>query len=188
VTFYELDPMVAAIAHDSSLFRFVSVCAPDMPVVLGDGRLTLRGAKPGMNLLLLDTFSSDAVPLHMLTRDAFALYKSRLGPQGAIAINISNRNMELADAVAASAAANGMVTVVKLENKQIGPSRETLRFRAEIALVAQSQAELKALKLGPDWHVVRAAPQVRVWTDDYSNVLDAILMKMQASSSQHTGM
>jgi len=187
-TFYELDPMVAAIAHDSSLFRFVSVCAPDMPVVLGDGRLTLRGAKPGMNLLLLDTFSSDAVPLHILTRDAFALYKSRLGPQGAIAINISNRNMELADAVAASAAANGMVTAVKLENKQIGPAHETLRFRAEIALVAQSQAELKALKLGPDWHVVRAAPQVRVWTDDYSNVLDAILMKMHASSSQHTGM
>src|SRR6185369_4973421 len=145
-TFYELDPMSATIARDSSLFRSMSVCAPGAPIVLGDGRLTLRNAKPGIDLLLLDTFSSDAVPLHMLTRDAFALYKSRLGPHGAIAINISNKNMELADAVAASAAANGMVTVVKLENRQIGSSRETLRFRAEIALVAQSQAELKAWK------------------------------------------
>jgi hypothetical protein len=187
-TFYELDPMVAAIAHDRSLFRFMSVCAAGAPVVLGDGRLTLRNAKPGMDLLLLDTFSSDAVPLHMLTRDAFALYKSRLGPHGAIAINISNKNMELADAVAASAAANGMVTVVKLDRKQKGPSHDTLRFRAEIALVAQSEAELAALKLGPDWQRIRAAPDVRVWSDDYSNVLDAILTKMRGSSSFHAGM
>lgn len=179
-TFYELDPMVAAIAHDRSLFRFMSVCGAEVPVVLGDGRLTLREAKPGLDLLLLDTFSSDAVPLHMLTRDAFSLYKSRLGPHGAIAINISNRNMELAGAVAASAAANGMVTAVKLDKGRLGPSHETLRFRAEIALVAQSQAELQALKLGPDWHVVRAAPETRVWTDDYSNILDAIVAKRRA--------
>jgi hypothetical protein len=156
----------------------MSVCASDAPVVLGDGRLTLRTAKPGMDLLLLDTFSSDAVPLHMLTRDAFALYKSRLGPQGAIIINISNRNMELADAVAASAAANGMVTAVKVDHEQGRPSGETLHLKAEIALVAQSEADLKALKLGADWHVIRPAADVRVWTDDYSNVLDAILAKV----------
>jgi hypothetical protein len=180
-TFYELDPMSAAIARDPSLFRSMSVCAPNAPIVIGDGRLTLRNAKPGIDLLLLDTFSSDAVPLHMLTRDAFALYKARLAPHGAIAINISNKNIELADAVAASAAANGMVTAINIDRKQTTPSSETLRFPAEIALVAQSQAELEALKLGPDWRIVRPAPGVRVWTDDYSNVLDAILTKMRAS-------
>ncbi len=181
-TFYELDPMIAAIARDRSLFRTMPVCAPDAAIVLGDGRLTLRNAKPGMDLLLLDTFSSDAVPLHMLTRDAFALYKSRLGPHGAIAINISNRNMELADAVAASAAANGMVTAVNLERRPMRPSSETLLFKSEIALVAQSDADLQALKLGPGWHVIHSPANVRVWTDDYSNVLDAILTKIRGGA------
>ena len=183
-TFYELDPMSAAIARDPKLFRSMSVCAPDAPIVIGDGRLTLRNAEPGIDLLLLDTFSSDAVPLHMLTRDAFALYKARLAPHGAIAINISNKNMELAEAVAASAAANGMVTAINIDRKQTRPSSTTLRFQAEIALVARSQAELEALKLGPDWRVIRAKPEVKVWTDDYSNVLDAILTKMRAGSGQ----
>jgi hypothetical protein len=174
-TFYELDPMIDAIAHDASLFRFMPACAPDAKIVLGDGRLTLATAKPGLDLLLLDTFSSDAVPLHMLTREAFALYKSRLGPHGVLLINISNRNMELANAVAASAAANGMVTALDLDRKIQGASRDTMRFQSEIALVAQSPDDLQALQLGPDWHPVRPSPDVRVWTDDYSNVLDAIL-------------
>ena len=181
-TFYELDPMSATIARDSSLFRSMSVCAPGAPIVLGDGRLTLRNAKPGIDLLLLDTFSSDAVPLHMLTRDAFALYKSRLGPHGAIAINISNKNMELADAVAASATANGMVTAIKVDRTLAAPSSDTLHFPAEIAVVAQSPAALEALKLGPGWHVLRPGPEVAVWSDDYSSVLDAILIKMRARS------
>lgn len=179
-TFYELDPMSAAIARDPTLFRSMTVCAPDSPIVMGDGRLTLRNAKPGLDLLLLDAFSSDSVPLHMLTREAFALYKSRLGPHGAIGINISNRNVALAQAVAASAAANGMVTAINLDRKQTSPSKDTLRFQAEIALVARSASELAALKLGPDWHIVHPEPGVRVWTDDYSNVLDAILTKMRA--------
>jgi len=166
------------------LFRSMSVCAPGAPIVLGDGRLTLRNAKPGIDLLLLDTFSSDAVPLHMLTRDAFALYKSRLGPHGAIAINISNKNMELADAVAASAAANGMVTAIKVDRTLAAPSSDTLHFPAEIAVVAQSPAALEALKLGPGWHVLRPGPEVAVWSDDYSSVLDAILIKMRARSEQ----
>ena len=180
-TFYELDPMVDAIAHDQSLFRFMSACAPDAPVVLGDGRLTLGTAKPGMDLLVLDTFSSDAVPLHMLTREAFALYKSRLDAEGFLLINISNRNMQLADAVAASAAANGMATAVRRDLSQTGSPRDTMRFQAEIALVAQSQSQLTDLKLGPDWHVIRPGPDVQVWTDDYSNVLDAILANVRKS-------
>jgi len=183
-TFYELDPMIDAIAHDASLFHFMPVCAPDAKTVLGDGRLTLGTAKPGLDLLLLDTFSSDAVPLHMLTREAFALYKSRLGQHGVLLINISNRNMELADAVAASAAANGMVTALDLDRKQTGVSRDTLRFQSEIALVARSQADLQALKLGPDWHLVHPSPDARVWTDDYSNVLDAILANLHRAPSQ----
>jgi hypothetical protein len=175
-TFYELDPTSAMIARNRSLFRSMSLCAPNAPVIIGDGRLTLRQAKPGLGLLILDVFSSDSVPLHMLTREAFTLYKSRLAPHGAIAINITNKNMELADAVAASAAANGMVTAVNLDRLP-ADSRETLHFRAEIALVAQTPEDMRALKLGPNWHIVRPRADMPVWTDDYSNVLSAILLK-----------
>jgi spermidine synthase len=175
-TFYELDPLDVAIAHDRNLFRTVSMCAPHVPTVVGDGRLTLRQAAPGIELLILDTFSSDSVPLHMLTREAFALYKSRLAPHGAIAFNISNKHLELAETVASSAAANGMVTAVKLD-----PSRSdvasTMHFRAEIALVTRSIADMQALHLGPGWRIVK--PESYAWSDDYSDVLGTMLRKMR---------
>ena len=186
-TFYELDPMVADIARNSGLFHFMPACAPDAPVVLGDGRLTLRGARPGMDLLLLDTFSSDAVPLHMLTQEAFALYKSRLGPHGILLMNISNRNMQLMGAVAASASANDMVTAIKRDPKVQGMSLDTMHYQSEIALVARSGAELESLKLGPDWRIVRADPAIRAWTDDYSNILDAILANFRATAGPRAG-
>jgi hypothetical protein len=173
-TIYELDPLIVDIARDKSLFRSVRSCAPNTPTVIGDGRLTLRDAKPGIDLLMLDIFSSDSVPLHMLTREAFALYKSRLSAHGAIAFNISNKNLELADAVAASAAANGMVTAVTLDKPQ---SPQTLRLRAEIAVVTRSISDMKALKLGPRWRVVQ--PGARVWTDDYSDMLSAIIARLR---------
>jgi spermidine synthase len=173
-TIYELDPLIVDIAHNRSLFRSVSTCAPNVHTVIGDGRLTLRAAKPGIDLLMLDIFSSDSVPLHMLTGEAFALYRARLSAHGMIAFNISNKNMELADAVTASAAANGMVTAVKVAPT---PAAHTLRLRAEIAVVTRSLADMKALKLGPGWRIVE--PKSRVWTDDYSDMLSAILAKIR---------
>jgi spermidine synthase len=173
-TLYELDPLVAQIAQDRRLFRSLAACAPHAPVMIGDGRLTLRGAKPGLDLLILDVFSSDSVPMHLLTKEAFALYREKLGPHGAIAFNISNKNMQLANVVAASAAANGMVTAVKTGTRNVD-TEHTLHLRAEVAIVARSQADLDSLHLGPDWAIAR--PGARVWTDDYSNILGAILQK-----------
>ena len=142
--------------------------------MIGDGRLTLRNAKPGIDLLILDIFSSDSVPLHMLTREAFALYKARLSPHGAIAFNISNSNMELAEVVAAAAAANGMVTAVKLDHQ---PPAHSLRLKAEIAVVTRSVADMRALRLGAGWH--SANPNARAWSDDYSDMLSAIITKLR---------
>jgi hypothetical protein len=177
-TFYELDPLSVTIAHNTNLFHSVSRCAPAVPTIIGDGRLTLRAAKPDIDLLILDMFSSDSVPTHMLTREAFALYKARLSPHGAITINVSNKNLKLSNIVAASAAANGMVTAVKRDNVPPDTFR-TLHLRAEIAVVARSAADMAALKLGPDWHIVRPDATTRIWTDDYSAILDAIFAKMR---------
>jgi spermidine synthase len=173
-TLYELDPLVAQIAKDPHLFHSLAACAPQAPVVIGDGRLTLHAAKPGLDLLILDVFSSDSVPTHLLTKEAFALYREKLGPHGAIAFNISNKNMQLAGVVAASAAANGMVAAVKTGTRNVD-TEHTLHLRAEVAIVARSKADLDSLHLGPGWTVAR--PVGRVWSDDYSNILGAILQK-----------
>ena len=176
-SFYELDPLDTQIAFDRSLFRSIALCAPGAPVITGDGRLTLLQAKPGINLLLLDAFSSDSVPVHLLTREAFALYKSRLGPHGVIAINISNRNVELEDVIANSAAANGMVTRVALDTRN--KNTQTLRLNAKIAVVTRNASDMAALGLGTEWRQKMPEASASVWTDDYSNILGAVIRKMR---------
>jgi spermidine synthase len=173
--FYELDPLVVRIARDRSLFRSLSACAPGVPVVIGDARLTLRTAPPDTDVLILDAFTSDSVPVHLLTREAFALYKSKLSPHGVIVFHISNRNLELADVVAASAAANGMASAIHHAQANDGKSR---KFSPEVAVVARDQADLAALKLGGDWTPENPKPGFRTWTDDYSNMLGILLQRL----------
>jgi len=171
-TIYELDPLIVDIARNRKLFRSLSMCAPNAKIVTGDGRLTLREAKPDIDLLMLDVFSSDSVPVHMLTREAFALYRSRLAPHGALVVHISNAHLKLEDVVAASAEQNGMVTVVDAEGRiPLG----TIDYRAQVAVVVHSVEDLKALKLGKEWHLV--APAARPWSDDYSDIFGAMLAK-----------
>ncbi|WP_367273930.1 spermidine synthase [Bosea sp. (in: a-proteobacteria)] len=103
-TFYEIDTRVVSIATDPAQFSFISQCAPDAPFVIGDARLTLADAAAGsLDLIVVDAFSSDAIPVHLLTREAMGLYLSRLAPGGALLFHISNRNMDLAPVVAATA-------------------------------------------------------------------------------------
>jgi len=171
-TIYELDPLIVDIARNHTLFRSLSMCAPNARIVVGDGRLTLQKSKPDIDLLMLDMFSSDSVPVHMLTREAFALYRSRLAPHGTLVVHISNAHLKLDDVVAASAAQNGMVTVEKVDGK-VPP--DSFAYRARVAVVVRSVDDLKALKLGKEWHLV--APAARPWSDDYSDVFGAMLAK-----------
>ncbi len=171
-TIYELDPLIADIARNRRLFRSLSMCAPNADVVIGDGRLTLHNAKPNIDLLMLDVFSSDSVPVHMLTGEAFALYRARLAPHGTLVVHISNAHLRLEDVVAASAQQNGMVTAVKVD-RTVPPN--TFAYRAQVAVVVRSMGDLKALKLGKEWHLVVPAPQP--WSDDYSDVFGAMLAK-----------
>jgi hypothetical protein len=174
-TFYELDPLVVRIAQDKSLFRSLSVCAPGVPVVVGDARLTLKAAPRDTDVLILDAFTSDSVPVHLLTREAFTLYKSKLSPHGVIVFHISNRNLELADVVTASAAANGMVSTVHYALTKSSKSR---KFSPEVVVVAHGDADLAALKLGNDWTPTKPKTGFRTWTDDYSNILGILLQRL----------
>ena len=175
-TFFEIDPEVIRIARDERIFRFLSQCAPAVPVVPGDARLTLAASPGQFDLIVLDAFSSDAIPVHLLTREAFAGYLSRLAPNGVIAVHISNQHMELRSVVAAVAAAEGLVAYAKLD----GDANEFVRdyrANAEVIVLARSRADLGDLPTRPGWE--RAVPRadVRAWSDDYSDLLRAILRK-----------
>jgi spermidine synthase len=94
-TYFEIDPHVVHIARDPTLFRFLSTCGADMQIVLGDAGLTLTASPQRYDLVVLDAFSSDAIPVHLLAREAFAGYLSRPTERGVIVLHISNRHMAL---------------------------------------------------------------------------------------------
>jgi hypothetical protein len=106
--FYEIDPAVIRIARDPASFSYLARCLPDPVIRLGDARLRLaREASISLDLLVLDAFSSDTVPMHLLTREAFALYGRVLSPRGLLLVHISNRFLDLRPVVAAAAAEGG---------------------------------------------------------------------------------
>jgi precorrin-6B methylase 2 len=172
-TFFEIDGEVLRIARDSRRFRFLSECAPDLSVVLGDARLTLAAAKDRFDLIVLDAFSSDAIPVHLLTREALQGYLSRLNPRGMIVMHISNRHMELANVVAALAKAEGMAALVKLDD-QANQTRIDYRANAMVAVLARDPRDFNGLSARSGWWQVDPGT-IRPWTDDYSDVLGAIL-------------
>jgi hypothetical protein len=173
-TFYEIDPEVVRMARDRRLFTFLSACAPDAPIVLGDARLTLSASQQRYHLIVLDAFSSDAIPVHLLTREALAGYVSRLEPGGVIVMHVSNRHMELGRVVAAVAAAEGLVTYLKQDARPVIPG--DFKMNALVAVLARDPAHLGDLPRRAGWHEAKPAA-VTAWTDDYSDILGAILRK-----------
>jgi spermidine synthase len=178
-TFLEIDPVVVRLARDPALFASLSRCAPDAPVVIGDGRLTLADQAGGFDLIIVDAFSSDAIPVHLLTAEAFADYVGKLAPDGALVFHITNRNMDLRPVVAASAAANGLVGAVR-EAVVAGAVRETLTGTARVTMLARQAEHLGAVGVDARWRPLATAAGFRAWTDDYSNIVGPILRRFVA--------
>jgi spermidine synthase len=175
-TFFEIDPDVAEIARDPRYFSFISACKPELNIVLGDARLTLAASPQRYDLIVLDAFSSDAIPVHLLTREALAGYLAHLSPGGALVLHISNRHMELARVVAAEAAAEGLVAYVK-EDRRPEAVPNDFKMNALVVALAHRPQDLGDLPSRPGWHEIKPDPRVSAWTDDYSNILGAILRK-----------
>ena len=151
-------------------------CAPDMRIVLGDARRSLAKEKQPFDVIILDAYSSDNVPVHLLTREAMELYRSLLAPHGVILMNISNRNMELAEVVAASAAAADLKMVSKFDPSK-PQFKATFHAPATVAALARDASDFGVLGPARGWKSAPANPGFRTWTDDYSNVLGAILAR-----------
>src|SRR5262249_15225812 len=175
-TFFEIDPQVVALARDPRLFRFLSDCAPSAGVVLGDARLTLAASRSHYDLLVLDAFSSDTIPVHLLTREAFAAYLARLAPRGMLVVHASNRHLDLIPVLAAAAKADGLVAFVREENTG-EPESASFKAGSSVVAMARDRADLGALPARPGWRPLAPLPTVTAWTDDYSNVLGAMLRR-----------
>ena len=176
--FFEIDPEVVRLALDPNIFRFMSSCAPSAPVVLGDARLTLAASPHQFDLIVLDAFTSDAIPAHLLTREAFRGYLAHLSPRGVIIANITNRHMDLSGVVAAVGASEGLVTFTKADESA---RQFHIDYRAPtlMAALAKDPADLGALPRTEGWRK-KAEPDVAVWTDDYSDIIGAIMRKKRA--------
>jgi spermidine synthase len=173
-TFYEIDPLVERLARDRRYFHYLAECAPDAEIRSGDARLTLRDApRAAYDLLILDAFSSDAIPMHLMTREALALYLEKLAPGGVIAWHVSNRNLDLAPIVADLAADAGVVAWVQTDQ----PSRAQLaQYRTPSIWIALARRpeHLGALAQDPRWTRLQGRPGAPPWTDDFSNIVSAL--------------
>jgi spermidine synthase len=175
-TFYEIDPKVVRIASDPHMFRFLSECAPSASVVLGDARLTLATARTRFDLIILDAFSSDTIPVHLLTQEAFAIYLSHLAPRGVLVIHGSNRHLDLMPVVAAAAEAEGLVVLLKEEGKG-EPVRKGFKAGSSVMALARDAADLGDLPVRAGWRRLEPVAAVTAWTDDYSNILGAMIRR-----------
>jgi spermidine synthase len=170
--FYEIDPAVVRVARDPALFTFLSDNLPDVPIVLGDARLQLRHAPDaGFDILVVDCFSSDAIPVHLLTREALALYLQKLAPGGVIVIHISNRYLDLKPVLAALAADAGLeVCRVRDDSALDDEQRAAGKSPSIWAVLARNTSDLGQMQLNALWIPADVPPGFRVWTDDYSHL------------------
>ncbi len=173
-TFFEIDKSVVRVASDPKVFRFVPECGNGDPIVIGDARLTLARQPDGkFDYLLIDAFSSDSIPVHLITVEALELYRSKLAPGGILTIHISNRYMELESVLAAMAKQIGMVgrfgkflpPPELRQGQHVNPS--------QVVVLARSEEDLGSIRTDERWQPLHPG-DTAAWTDDYSNILAAI--------------
>lgn len=173
ITYYEIDPVVEKIARDTRYFTFLSDSTATVDVVLGDARLRLADAPSAhYGILALDAFSSDAIPVHLLTEDAFRMYLSKLEPHGILAVHISNHYLDLEPVVGAVARDLGLVAMIQLSEAS-DDERQIGKLQSTWMILARDKADFQGLNKNPEWSLHDPDPREKAWTDDYSNVLGA---------------
>ncbi len=171
--FYEIDPAIATMARDPARFTYLLRCLPDVPVLIGDARIVLKDEKPsGLDTLVIDAFSSDAVPMHLLTREAMEIYRRRLVPDGLLLIHISNRFLDL-EPVLAAAKANGWHAILRdyhpdqVEAKRGYTGSVWVALANDPVVLARVQATSATLP----WRSLNRRANNAGWTDDHASIL-----------------
>jgi hypothetical protein len=178
LTYYELDADIIRIASNPRYFNFVSECAPDLKAVRGDARLTLADAPDGTyDLIFVDAFIGAAIPIHLLTQEAMALYLRKIKPGGMVAMHVSNKNLELTSVVAGIAEANGVIARI-YDGGDVEPDWDEYKFVPRVAAVARTNEDFGALARSEYWPIQERNTNQRVWTDDYSNIAGAVMRNL----------
>ena len=173
-TIFEIDPAVEDVARNPAFFTYLRDCGSRCEVVIGDARVSLGRSRPQQfGLIILDAFSSDAIPVHLLTREALSLYRSRLAPHGIIALHISNLHLSLSPVLGRLAADQGLIALWQREPATAGSLTDG-KFPSEWMVIAQDRADLGTLGGDPRWQPPIVAPATPLWTDDFSNILSVL--------------
>jgi hypothetical protein len=174
-TFYEIDPLVLRVAWDTRYFTYLADCEArgvDLHIELGDARLQMVTApEHSFDVLILDAFSSDSVPVHLLTQEALQLYLSKLTDDGVLLFNISNRYLRLEPMMARQAREAGLVGYFQhdkdVEDK---PGKEPSSY----VVLARRPEVLEALVANGRWQPLAEQKGVGLWTDDFSNLFSVL--------------
>lgn len=170
-TYFEIDPVVVRLARNERYFTYLRDAPVPVRIVLGDARLSLSHEPEGaFDLLVLDAYSADSIPVHLATREAIALYLRKLAPGGVLAFHISNWHLDL-EPVFANLARDAGLTCLVRDDTAITPAQQALGKSPSVwVAMARSPAELGFLARGTDWQRARGTGAA-AWTDDFSSVL-----------------
>ena len=166
---YEIDPAVVRLARTH--FSALRDCAPDAVVGIGDARLLLARESASFDFLTVDAFSSDAIPVHLLTLEAFRVYMRALAPEGVLAVHISNRHIDLEPVIAALAARTGLAALGKRYSAPPALQESHASRSSNVVVLARDEETLSALGLDEGWVPLGAPDRVRLWTDDYTSII-----------------
>lgn len=172
MTFYEIDQAVVDFAQDPDLFAYLRDAAGSIDVVVGDGRLELARLGPQHDVLVIDAFSSDSIPIHLLTLEAVELYLDSVKKDGIVMFHISNRHLGLSPVVGRVSQELGLHA--RIAAYQPGPE-DTFASPSTWVVMGRSEETIQAATTDPMWSTI--ATDGPLWTDDYSNVVSVIRWK-----------
>jgi spermidine synthase len=169
-TFYEINPAVISIAQTEDYFSYLKKCAAGPTnIILGDARLQLQTAPDQhFGLIVLDAFNSDAIPIHLMTREAFNLYTSKLAPGGMLAFHISNRSLKL-DNVLADLANENRAMSLRFVDGEYDPVKG--KDPSEWVVITHHSPAFDTLAQNPRWRSLEGRKGSNAWTDDFSNII-----------------
>jgi hypothetical protein len=174
-TFFEIDPAVDRIARNPAYFRYLEDCRATWRVILGDARLSLaRAADGSYSLIVLDAFSGDAIPVHLLTREALRIYLAKLADGGLIALHISNNYLDLEPVVRELARDAGLVGLDQNEATIPRNDYDQGRVVSHWIILARRPSDLAPLADRPDWRPVGGHRGTALWTDDYTDLVSLV--------------
>lgn len=173
--FFEIDPLIVKIAKDTNRFHMLETCQPDVDIVLGDARLTMTREQPSsFDYLVVDAFSSDAIPIHLLTLEAVQLYMSKLTDKGILALHVSNRHLDLVSVASDLLKRLPGIAAVYVDDQDSDGTYDSMK--SDVVFLAKDPSLLEPMLA---WNKSsRLEPTAgRPWTDDYSGIFEAFLRR-----------